>query len=66
MELLHEVHLLHQVEGHAGQRLAAADRVEVEGVVLPAVDTAEGLGQLRGGKQESENGSEEVVTVCPA
>ena len=47
VEPLDQPHLLHQVEGHTGERLSGTDGIEVEGVVLPAVDVGEGLGQLR-------------------
>ena len=49
MEPLDQVHLLHQVEGHAGERLAVADGLEVKRVELPAVNAAKGLGQLQRG-----------------
>ena len=49
MEPLDEVHLLHQVKGHAGERLAVADGLKVKRIKLPVVNAAESQGQLQGG-----------------
>ena len=49
VEFLDQVHLLHQEEGHAGERAPTGLCLEVKSVVLPVLGGAEQAGQLEGG-----------------
>ena len=46
MEVLDDVHFLHQVEGEAGQGPAVTEPLEIKGVKLPLVQLAEHAGEL--------------------
>ena len=46
LEMLDDVHLIHQVEGQAGQRPTNAGLLELKRIKLPSIDQTQGLAQL--------------------